>query len=923
MTCTGRRRPLPLLLVVLALVAPHRAAAQVNGAITGRITDAVTGQGLVGVLVRVIGTSQGAATDTGGLYRIREVHPGAVTISVIHIGYREVRRSSVAVHGGEATRLDLSMAPVAVEVESLTVHQSHDPILDPLAPAATQRITARDFKNLPITTLDDALALTGGTVDQSVRGGRPGEQAFVLDGVGVKNQLDASTNGPALAIPPDMLEEASLISNSFSARYGAAISGLVNVTTRDGTDTWTGRAAYENDRPFPAGWDYGLDRAVVSGSGPLFGGIKMVGVLDATGRIDAEPVSAPRPNDPRDLRHGSTLLPFNSGETYSGAVKFNIPVAGHDLRLFALRSVEQRQLFDAAFKYDGRWSPARHVTGTLVTAQMQHTFAAATVDPLILDARLGLFDREFLRGEPASPIDPVFGGFTGKPLHIVGEEIARRQDTAAAAGVIPGMLPPDFSNNSPYGVPAFFLGSGGRGEVSWNRFREARLQLDFTRGLGQGADLLFGTDLSRQRVQTFQRALGYLPVGFGDSVPPATASDFSPTSIGVYLEAQQRVQDLALTAGIRYDRFDPGADLGGAVQARHAVGPRLALSTVLNGATVVISWGKFAQAPDYQYLVDAAFDDTLRTGRFRTGNPNLGYETATQYEFSVRTRPSPKTNLRVNVYAKRLDGLVASVSLGVDPDSSIFGNTDYGTVYGGEILFERELFDGLRARLNYTLQVANASESNAFLQRVHIVDPVTHDTISSSHDQFPLDYDRRHALLGILEYNLPERFPAVLRGVDVAVIGRYLSGLPYSRTNAAGDTLIGPPNSYRLPVQMSADVLIRRSLTFAGHRGSVYVDGRNILNRRNILSVRRDTGSPFMTEAGIEAAATAAYNKHPEAIPYESPRYRPAADLNHDGMIAGITELYPLYLAAARDAYQPIFEYATPRLMRLGFELDF
>ena len=78
-----------------------------------------------------------------------------------------------------------------------------------------------------------------------------------------------------------------------------------------------------------------------------------------------------------------------------------------------------------------------------------------------------------------------------------------------------------------------------------------------------------------------------------------------------------------------------------------------------------------------------------------------------------------------------------------------------------------------------------------------------------------------------------------------------------------------------------------------------------------------------MTAAGLDAAATRAYNAHPEPIPYESPRYRPAADLNHNGMIDGYAELYPLYLAAARDAYQPIFTFGAPRLVRLGFELDF
>ena len=60
--------------------------------------------------------------------------------------------------------------------------------------------------------------------------------------------------------------------------------------------------------------------------------------------------------------------------------------------------------------------------------------------------------------------------------------------------------------------------------------------------------------------------------------------------------------------------------------------PRFAVSTVLSGATLVASYGRFSQAPDYQFLVDAAFDDTTRTGRSRRGNLDVGFEQANQYE---------------------------------------------------------------------------------------------------------------------------------------------------------------------------------------------------------------------------------------------------------------------------------------------------
>jgi hypothetical protein len=253
----------------------------------------------------------------------------------------------------------------------------------------------------------------------------------------------------------------------------------------------------------------------------------------------------------------------------------------------------------------------------------------------------------------------------------------------------------------------------------------------------------------------------------------------------------------------------------------------------------------------------------------------------------------------------------------------VFGNTDYGSVYGSEVLFEREVFNGFRARINYTFQVAQASASDAFRQRVNIIDPGTGDTITASRDQFPLDYDRRHSLITVLEYHVPDGLSLPIHGMDVALIGRYFSGLPYSKVTPTGDTLIGPPNSYRLPAQESIDLLVRRPFALLGRQGSVYLDARNLLNRHNVTAVRRDTGTPFMTEQGIQDAALAAYTAHPEAIPYESPRYRPSADLDHNGMVDGLDELYPQFLAAARDAFQPTFAYSTPRLVRLGFELVF
>jgi hypothetical protein len=161
-------------------------------------------------------------------------------------------------------------------------------------------------------------------------------------------------------------------------------------------------------------------------------------------------------------------------------------------------------------------------------------------------------------------------------------------------------------------------------------------------------------------------------------------------------------------------------------------------------------------------------------------------------------------------------------------------------------------------------------------------------------------------------------------GLEGAIILRALSGLPFSRFDTlVTDSLVGSPNGSRLPKTLTVDVLVRRPLRLGGTKGGLYLDVRNLLNRRNVVAVRRDTGEPQPDNGAITRMAEAAYTAHPEAIPYESSRYRRTADLNADGYVSGREELFPLYVAAARDFTQPLFAYGPPRLMRLGVELLF
>ena len=918
---------------LLATLAAGVASAQADGAIVGQAREKGTARALGGVQILVDGRV-GAVSDTAGDYKVRSVRGGWHRVAARLIGYRGVVLDSVLVAAGGVVTVDFDLEQNPLELEPLVVNAPYDPVLDPLATGSEQKITAADLRDLPVSTLGEALELSAGAVGTSYRGGRVGEESFILDGLGIKNRVDAASASLGLNIPTDLLSEASLITNAFSARYGQALSGLVNVVTRDPTDRWEGRLAYEGDRPFGGSLDRGVDRLALRAGGPIIGRFGAVAALDLSGRMDADPVSAPAPTDPADPRAATPYpLPHNSGELWTGALKLVAPVTSRaTVRVFGLHSEEQQLLYDPAYKYDVQYSPAQRLRGDLVSGHIQYVSDPRSL-PISIDLRVARFVREFLRGEAEDEVDYAFGAFTGSRLHFVGEDEARAQ--VSSPDPIPGFVTPTLSARSPWGVPAFFLADGSHGDVAWNRFGETRVQLDVILGGSRRLDFFVGGEFTAQQVRTWQRIFGFLPVGAplpdGSEVPEVATSVFSPRSVAGYAEAQVRVEDIAITGGLRYDQFDAGSDLASEARgAQRSLSPRFAISTVLSGATFVASYGRFSQAPDYQFLVDAAFDDTTRTGRFRRGNPDIGYEEANQYEFSVRARPRRSLSVRLGVYVKRLTGLVASVPIGLNPDSTIFGNADAGSVKGLEVLLERDFVGGVGFRLAYTLQEALATATDPFLlNRLIVVDPITGDTTRPARAEFPLDYDRRHGMTAIVRGKASDGTgPQVLGvrplgGLEGAVIVRLASGLPFSRSDSTGDSLVGLPNDSRLPWTSSVDLLVRRPIRFGGTRGGIYLDVRNLFNRRNVVAVRRDTGSPQPTEGTIQLMAEEAYTANPGPIPFESARYRASADLNQDGYVSGRGELFPMYVAAARDYSQPVFAYGPPRLARLGVELLF
>ncbi len=464
----------PLLVCFPALV-----VAQAGGTISGRITESESGLPVVRAIVEVGARGGAGVTDSSGTFLIRALRPGVYRVGVRAAGFRSVFADSVVVESGKTVLLEITLVREALAIPGLVVEATPDPLLDPQVTQSVHRVRAEDLRELPVTTLSEAVALQAGVVGGSVRGGRVGQQSLIIDGLGLKNQLDASSGPLGLRIPPAAIQEASLITSGFSARYGQALSGIVTAVTKEGGDRLAGHVSLETDRPLPDGWDVGLDRVVAVVGGPLVGSARFLAVADAQARVDDDPVNAPPPPDSLDPRFGRPwLLPHAAGERYDLLGKLTIPLGrSYTLRALGLLSESQRELFDPVLKYSRSGSGER-VQGRLAMLHLERMSARSASTTVVVDARLGFFEQEATRAPLLRRPRRRVGSFTFRGFDFAGSDIARSRDTVRAGEVIPGFLTPTFERATPWGVPAFFMTSSPRGELRWNRFRELRGRLD-------------------------------------------------------------------------------------------------------------------------------------------------------------------------------------------------------------------------------------------------------------------------------------------------------------------------------------------------------------------------------------------------------------------------------------------------------------
>jgi TonB-linked SusC/RagA family outer membrane protein len=242
------------------------AAAQVRQ-ITGKVTNAATGQGLSEATVSVSGTRILAQTGNQGNY-VLNAPDGDLTLVVRAIGYK---RQEVAVPASQGTA-DVALEPDVFKLQEMVITGQATGVERQNLPNAVATVDAADISRAPTPTLESALqgkipgaliqansGAPGGGIQLNLRGvstiNASVDPLFVVDGIVVSNAAipnganavtaaqaggnprnqDNPVNRLADLNPADIEKIEVLKGGSAAAIYGSkATNGVVIITTKRG-----------------------------------------------------------------------------------------------------------------------------------------------------------------------------------------------------------------------------------------------------------------------------------------------------------------------------------------------------------------------------------------------------------------------------------------------------------------------------------------------------------------------------------------------------------------------------------------------------------------------------------------------------------------------------------------------------------------
>ena len=848
---TASRRPIALawlLTLGAASLFAALASAGTTGKITGRVADAKK-QPLAGVNVMLIGQRLGAMTDADGRFQILNIPAGRYEVRFNLIGYGPKVVKDLDVSPDQTTRLDAELAESALQLQEVVVSAKR-PVVEVDRTSTMATVNREQIAKLPVQELQDVVNLQAGVVDGHFRGGRIGEVQYQVDGVSVNNSFD---NKSSLRLDRSLLEEVQVISGTFDAEYGQAMSGVVNAVLRRGTEKFNWDAeVYAGGFVFDQGQrgidqgthPFGIRNFQFDLSGPS--GIGKTLFFASLRRYHFDDYlygqRVYRPTDQYDKTTGTVIatgdgeeVPLGYSYEWSGALK----LTNRDLKHI---ETNYQAVFNSVDARNTNWNFHLNPDGESRQRSFSlshgfdwtHTLGASRYYNLTVRQNLVQYEDHVYPSAYDSSYDAA-GQAKGYPdisngVYVQGVDFTRFVQNTDAL-VVKGAFVDQHTREQQLKVG---------GEVQWSAVE-----------FGSPEYLVYTTLNGAQTLVRHENDPPKYPL-------PAT---YHPLGASGYAQEQIETGDLTLRAGARVDLFDanstvpsdlanPANSIDGAppstpvpTTTKVALSPRIGLSFPISARSgMYFAYGHFYQMPalgiafsnsDYDVLADL---QSSGVSYGVMGNPDIKPERTVQYQGGYKHAVTDDLGIDLTLFYKDIRDLlgVEFVSTYNDATYARFTNVDFGTVIGITAALGWRTAGAFSMNMDYTWQSAQGNSS----------DP--HETATraaASEDprprQIPFEWDQRHTLNIQMQWTRPAEY-------SVSAIVRAGSGQPYTPAIDAGFGGGLETNSGRKPVSMTVDLRAEKSLETKHVPVSLYMRVFNLFDSRYFNGfVFSNSGSPY------------------------------------------------------------------------------
>lgn len=794
--------PIILILVILSVLT-GLIHAGTTGKLVGKIKDGQSGEPLIGANVVIEGIGLGAASNINGDYVILNIPPGKYNVKFSFIGYESVTVSNVIITVDQTTNLSVDLNSQSLQFGEIYVTAAK-PLVQKDITSSIATISREEIEALPVSSFTDLLSLQAGVVGSGsnlhVRGGRSNEVAYMIDGM---LAVDPLLGGLATTVNNDAIQELNLLSGTFNAEYGNALSGIVNIVTRDGSDKISAKFEYRTSE-FGIKRYANLHEARVNGSlsGPIL--TEKVKFF-----ISAE----------QDKR--GSYLPFgynNDRSFFTKITSTHIPLM--KISFSNRGSIGRRQSYSHAYKFVPDQFTRRRTDSWHSAVTLTHT----VMNNLFYDLKFSYFNQGYYSG--------------------IDKDTSQYLPSSQRTYLSIGNGFEFFSKSDP-------LQLDDSRTVSFDIKADAVWQID------NKNEVKLGLSYKKHKLKYFSV---YDPKR---NYPYINDYTTQPFEFATYIQDKIELPYLVINLGLRFDYMNANneyrnnpLDPTSIIKAkpRAQVSPRIGIAHPISDRTKLhFSYGHFFQNPDFQFLFEnTQYDYNVREPLF--GQPNLDAQRTISYEVGISHQLNDRTAVSLTSYYRDITGLIGTRYYFPFVDGRFVGytlyvNEDYANVKGFELSLDMRPDQYFSGGMSYTYSIAKGSASSETEQY-----PGTQE----STQLYYLDFDRTHMLNVSGTYTIPkDDGPSLFNSkpfelMDFSLIFRLNSGAPY--TPGGRDIGFVERNSLRQPSTYSVDLMIGKEFSLSNLiKVRLFAEILNLTDHRNILYVYRDTGEPDFTFEGNQS----------------------------------------------------------------------